>query len=78
MVHAQSPHLWRKAGGLEPIAAVADLFTDHLERSSVALADAVVSPSRRAPQLHPLSPSQAKPFWSAVGPWGVRGGSVGV
>lgn len=49
VVHAQMPHLWNKMGALRTMDDVDDLFVDHLERSSVALADAVVSPSRCGP-----------------------------
>lgn len=48
VAHAQMPHLWHKAGGMHVVEGVDDLFVDHLERSSAMLADAVVSPSRRA------------------------------
>lgn len=45
VVGLHSPTLWHRAGGNEPITRLDDLELDFLERSTVANADAVVSPS---------------------------------
>jgi O-antigen biosynthesis protein len=46
VVGTHSPLLWHKFGMAEYVTEVEELQTDHLERSSVALADVVVSPSQ--------------------------------
>jgi len=45
VIHSLKPHIWFKMNALSMLDTMHDLILDHLERQSVQMADAVVSPT---------------------------------